>query len=450
MRPERNSFETGVYYADSIECGVCLRFCRLLSPARRRRPAAYTAAVFSGRLPWSHPTNRLTRVLAEKRAAGAHILDLTESNPTRAGLDYPLPDIAAVFAVAAMSSYDPAPRGLVPAREAVAAYYGRRGHAVRPDHVILTASTSEAYAWLLKLLADPGDAILVPSPSYPLFDYLAGLESVRTVPYQLVLEERWRLDMASVERAAREAGPAGPRAIVVVNPNNPTGTAVTREELEFLESFAAARNIPLISDEVFFDYLTPDGVRSGAATTAVPVSLLPGGAHDSVPRALRFVLGGLSKSCGLPHLKLGWIVVHGPDEAADAAIDRLELVADTYLSAGTPVMVAAPRLLELGETIQAGVRRRVDENRAHLVRTVGTDTSCRVLPADGGWSAVLQVPATIPEEDLVLQLLDKDGVLVHPGYFFDFPREAYLVPSLLPAPGEFREAVGRILQRIPR
>ena len=409
--------------------------------------------MFSGRLPWSHPTNRLTRALAGKRASGVRVLDLTESNPTRVGLDYPLPDIAAVFAVAAMTAYDPAPRGLTAAREAVAAYYGRRGHAVRADRIVLTASTSEAYAYLLKLLADPGDAILVPSPSYPLFDYLAGLEAVRTVPYQLALEDRWRLDSASVERAARDAGPAGPGAIVAVNPNNPTGTAVTRDALAFLDGFAADRDIALISDEVFFDYVTPTGGRAGAATGrsgegSAPVSLLPGGSDDRAARTLRFVLGGLSKSCGLPQLKLGWIVVHGPDDAADAALDRLELVADTYLSPGTPVMVAAPRLLELGETIQSRVRHRVEENRAHLVQAVGGDSSCRVLDADGGWSAVLQVPATLSEEELILRLLDKDGVLVHPGYFFDFPREAYLVLSLLPAPQDFREAVGRILQRV--
>jgi hypothetical protein len=240
---------------------------------------------------------------------------------------------------------------------------------------------------------------------------------------------------------------------VVVNPNNPTGTAVDAEGLDLLETFAAARGIPILSDEVFFDYIGREA-RGSAGAAATPVSLLPasggpgspGGAGG--PRALRFVLGGLSKACGLPQLKLGWIVVHGPEAEAEAALDRLELIADTYLSAGTPVMVAAPRLLELGETIRDRIHRRVEENRAHLAGVLGAGSPCRLLPADGGWSAILQVPATIPEEDLVLRLLDEDGVLVHPGYFFDFPREAFLVLSLLPPADDFREAVRRILRHV--
>ncbi len=351
--------------------------------------------MFSRRLPWPVEPNRIARLLREKRRRGEAILDLTESNPTRVGLDYPAEEIAAALADGGAAAYDPHPRGMPEAREAVAAHYARRGLAVPADRIVLTASTSEAYALLFKMLSDPGDRVLVPRPSYPLFDYLAALESLAVSPYPIVHEGGWSIDLQGLERQleAREAPPA--TAVVVVNPNNPTGTGLRESERIALEQICGRRGTAIISDEVFFDYL--------ALGPAVP--------------------------------------------DAERAIDRLELIADTYLSVGTPVQRAAARLLDLGERIQQAIRSRVAGNRLAIPGMIGRDSPCRLLEADGGWSAVLQVPALQPEEDLVLALLAQDDTLVHPGYFFDFPREAYLVPSLLPAPGEFREALRRLLAR---
>jgi hypothetical protein len=394
--------------------------------------------MFSRRLRWPYPPNRLSGVLHEKRSGGTPLLDLTESNPTRVALDYPVEALATALASSSAAGHEPSARGLASARQAVAARYARRGHAVPPDRIVLTASTSEAYSFLFKLLADPGDAVLVPRPSYPLFDYLAALESVRLAAYQLTYEDRWSLGLEGLERAAAETGGA-PRAVIVVNPNNPTGSALSPRERGVLEWFCASNGAAIISDEVFFDYVE-------APDRAVSLASRPEPSPDGGP--LTFTLGGLSKACGLPQMKLGWIVAGGPARLVDEALERLELIADTYLSVGTPVQVAAPRLIELGETIQAGIRARIEENRASLAASVGSGSPCRVLASDGGWYAVLRVPAVRPEEDLVLTLLAEDDVLVHPGYFFDFPAEAFLVLSLLPHPAAFREGLGRILARV--
>jgi len=396
----------------------------------------------SRRLPWSSPENRLARLVRRKREAGAAVLDLTASNPTRVGLDYPREAIAAALTDPRSASYEPEARGLRLAREAVSACLARDGHAVRPDRIVLTASTSEAYAHLFKTLADPGERVLVPRPSYPLFDYLAALESVRLGAYALEIDARWSLDLDGVERALRDED-APPRALVVVNPNNPTGSALRRSERRRLGALCAARGVPIIADEVFFDYLDEP-----AAGTADPIVSFLDPCPGEAARPLTFTLGGLSKACGLPQMKLGWIVVGGPDDLADQALRRLELVADTFLSVGTPVQLAAARLLDLGRGIRESIRRRVRQNLGSLLGTASGSPAVRVLPRDGGWYAVLQIPAVRPEEDLVLALLEQDDVLVHPGYFFDFPREAFLVLSLLPVPGEFSEALRRVLARV--
>ncbi len=406
--------------------------------------------MFSRRLPWPVPVNRLSRLLDEKRARGARILDLTESNPTRVGLPSPAAAIAEALADPGTAVYDPSPRGCPAARRAVAADYARRGHAVPPDAVLLTAGTSEAYGLLFKMLADPGDTILVPRPGYPLFDFLAALESVRVAPYPLVHDD-WGIDLPALERRAA-AGDPPPKAIVVVNPNNPTGSGLRPAERIALAEIATGRDMAIISDEVFFDYLfTRDGApaveMSGTAAADGVVSMLgpyPGGG----PGPLRFTLGGLSKSCGLPQMKLGWIVAEGPGGAVAEALDRLELIADTYLSVGTPVQRAAPRLLEIGKVIRRSIIERLLQNRRAIAARIRPGSSCRLLEADGGWYAVLQVPAILSEEELILRLLAEDETLVHPGYFFDFPREAYLILSLLPEPGIVREGVERILARV--
>jgi hypothetical protein len=412
--------------------------------------------MFSRRLRWPYPPNRLSRVLDEKRLGGVSVLDLTESNPTRAGLSYPADAIATALADPGVAIYEPAPRGLETARAAISAYCAGRGRTADPERVVLTAGTSEAYAILFKLLGDPGDIVLAPRPSYPLFDYLAALEGLRIVTYPLAYDGRWSIDLEALERAFEACGTAVPRAVVLVNPNNPTGSALRRGELERLLEICAGGGAALISDEVFFDYLDPEPAEREAPAGDPIVSVL--GDNSRAPGldarhgrgALTFALGGLSKACGLPQMKLGWIVVDGPGDRVGEALERVDLIADTYLSVGTPVMRAAGRLIEIGTGIQSAIRRRLAENAKFLDHRTPAGSSCRVLSRDGGWYAVLQVPAIVPEEELVIALLREDDVLVHPGYFFDFPREAYLILSLLPEPGTFGEALRRILARVER
>jgi alanine-synthesizing transaminase len=401
--------------------------------------------MFSDRVPWPHRENRITRALRERRSTGAPVIDLTETNPTRAGLDYPADEIAAALADPAAAAYAPEPRGLPGAREAVAAWLGARGRPVTPDRLVLTSSTSEAYAHLFRILGAPGESVLVPQPSYPLFEHLARLEGVVAAPYPLDADHDFRLDLAALSEAIDHA--ARPRAVVVVSPNNPTGTALRAAERDDLDRLCAARGLAVISDEVFFEYLfepapgrdpgSPAGDRGGS-----PVSLAAGRAE-----ALTFTLGGLSKACGLPQMKLGWIVTSGPDTLREEALGRLDFVADAFLSVGTPVQIAAGRLLALGEGIFRQITARVGENLSHLRSLFPPGSPVHLLPADGGWSAVLRVPAVRSEEELVLLLLQEDGVLVHPGFFFDFPREAYLVVSLLPPPEKFRLGMECVLSR---
>ncbi len=374
---------------------------------------------FSSRLDWDLPRNRLSEALAARRAAGARVLDLTESNPTRAGFEYPEALLEALADRRALR-YDPAPAGLAAARAAV------------PDspRVLLTASTSEAYAYLFKLLADPGDEILAPRPSYPLFEFLARLESLRVAQYPLRYDHGWMVDFARLEEAATPRA----RAVVVVNPNNPTGSFLKREEFERLEDFCAARGLAIISDEVFSAYaFGPDPLR---------VETLAG-----ARRALTFCLGGLSKSCGLPQMKLAWIAAAGPEPLRRAAFERLELIADTYLSVGTPVQWALPKLLEAGAAVREQIARRTAGNLARLRAAIGPESPLRVLEVEGGWYATVQAPRVLAEEDWALALLEEDGVLVQPGFFFDFESEAYLVVSLLTEPRAFEEGVRRLVRR---
>jgi alanine-synthesizing transaminase len=381
--------------------------------------------VFSSRLDWSLRPNRLSVLLAEKRRAGAPVLDLTESNPTRVGLAYPQSEILAALADASALRYHPSPRGLDSAREAVAAYYHDRGTPISAGSVLLTASTSEAYAYLFKLLANPGDQILAPRPSYPLFEFLARLESVEIRQYPLRYDGVWHVDFDALEQAITPRT----RAIVVVNPNNPTGSFLKRAELDRLDSLAAARGLAILSDEVFRDYAFAD--------EADRASTLAGNR-----RALTFSMSGLSKIAGLPQMKLGWIIASGPQ--SDQALDALELIADTYLSVSTPVQVALPRLLGVSSSILNEIRERTASNLARLREAVH-GSAATLLRAEGGWYAVLQVPRTRTEEEWTLQLLGESDVLVQPGFFFDFESEAFLVLSLLPEPAMFAEGVSRLL-----
>jgi alanine-synthesizing transaminase len=381
--------------------------------------------MFSSRLNWNAPANPLARLLSEKRASQAAILDLTESNPTRAGFNYPADQVLGALADARSLCYEPTPAGILSARAAVSAYYGQMVDAGR---ILLTASTSEAYAILFKLLAEPGDEVLIPRPSYPLFEFLAALESVRVIEYPLTYDRGWAVDFQVL---ARKVSPRT-RAIVVVNPNNPTGSYLKKSELDQLTALCRKHELPIISDEVFSDYALSDDPRRVS-------SLI------NVDEVLTFSLSGLSKLVGLPQFKLGWIAASGPPQIRQDALERLELIADTYLSVGTPIQWAAPALLALRGAMQAQILDRVRANLAFLKKQMGPDSPWRVLDPEGGWYAVIEAPRIHTEEEWVLMLLDKDNVLVQPGFFFDFENEAFLVASLLTPAGIFTEGIRRIL-----
>ncbi|HVT91196.1 MAG TPA: pyridoxal phosphate-dependent aminotransferase [Bryobacteraceae bacterium] len=385
--------------------------------------------MFSARLNADLSPNAFTRLLRTKRDAGEHLLDLSGSNPTRAGISYPGDEILAALRDRSVLRYDPEPSGMRRARQAVAAYYEERGVAAAPEQFLLTASTSEAYGYLFKLLCDPGDEVLVPRPSYPLFDYLAEMESVRVAQYPLNYDGEWRVDFAALEAAIRERT----KALVVVSPNNPTGSYLKREEMERLERICAPRSIAILSDEVFADYaFGPDSNRAPTFLTA--------------RQALTFVMSGLSKVSALPQMKLGWIGVAGPAGLTASAHERLEWIADTYLSVGAPVQAAAPRLLELRRPIQDALRARTRANLAHIEKqAAGSPVS--LLHLEGGWCATLEVPRVRPEEEWTLELLRDDNVVVQPGYFYDFEREAFLILSLLTPEDAFAEGLRRLLQR---
>lgn len=388
--------------------------------------------MFSSRIKWDLTANRLAGLLAEKRAAGQPIFDLTEANPTRAGLLSAGEQLLTSFATPDILTYEPEPRGLPKARAAVAAYYAQRGLATDVENIHLTASSSEGYSWLFKLLADHGEAVLVPQPSYPLFDFLATLEGVRLIPYQLRYYHHlgWRIDFDSLTAALTPAV----RAIILVTPNNPTGSFIKRDELSRLNELCQQQRLALIVDEVFGDYfLTPDSGR---------VDSLVGNEG-----ALTFVLSGLSKILALPQMKLGWIVSSGPPPLVREAIERLDLIADTFLSVGAPVQHALPHWLDHRPRLQAGILDRVRTNLGLLANHPRLEPN-RLLRFEGGWYATLEIPRYLPEEELILHLLDREGLLLHPGYFFDFEREAFLVLSLLPPPPIFVQAVDRLLATI--
>ena len=385
--------------------------------------------MFSSRLGQTAGRNRLALALAARKAMGLPVIDLTLSNPTRAGFVYP-PGLLQPLAHDRALRYEPQAFGLPAAREAISNDFARRGARVAAGQIVLTASTSEAYSLLFKLLCDPGDAILAPRPSYPLLEHLTALDGVLLEHYGIEYHGEWMIDVHGLrERLAR----GRVRAIVMINPNNPTGSAVKVPQLEAIASLAREHELALISDEVFADY---------------PIAGPPGASALTQQTALTFALGGLSKSVGLPQAKLAWIGVGGPAPLVADAMERLETICDAYLSVSTPVQAAAAELLIEGTHIRTQIQRRIRENFATIAEAVSAYPSCSVLPAEAGWCAVLQVPAIKPEESLVLELLDRTGVLVHPGYFFDFDREAYLVISLLPEPDVFSAALDAILREI--
>jgi hypothetical protein len=369
-------------------------------------------------------------MLQTRRRAGLPIIDLTESNPTRCGFHYPDEILSALMTPDSLL-YEPSPKGLLSAREAVAAYYAEKDVTADPEHILLTASTSEAYSFLFRLLADHGDRVLVPRPSYPLFDFLATINDVKLDAYPLVYSGRWHVDLA----ALREAITPRTRAILVVNPNNPTGSCLQRYERAEIVDLCRLHDLALISDEVFADYpftQNPNGVVTMAG----------------ISEALTFALGGVSKLLGLPQMKLAWVCASGPADLLSDALTRLDVIADTYLSVNTPVQRALPQWMAQRHQITEQILNRVLANRRYLLDRLRPPHVCECLEADGGWYAVIRVPRTRSEEELILELLDQDGVLIHPGYFFDFASEGYVVASLLPLPDVFRAGLEKMLKRI--
>jgi alanine-synthesizing transaminase len=387
--------------------------------------------MFSDRTNWKLTRNRLTEALEEARSSGVRVLDLTISNPTQAGLHYDEPQILQSLASPRSMDYDPQPKGLPNARSAVAAYYQTQ-HGIQNldlDRLILTTSTSEGYSFVLRLLCNPGDELLVPKPSYPLFEFLADLQDVKLVPYPLIYDHGWQMDFPSLEKAVSKRT----RAVVVVHPNNPTGSYVHPQEQESLNRFCREHELALIADEVFLDY-----------------------AHDRAPRqsfaanqdVLTFTLSGVSKISALPQMKVAWIATSGPAQQVEAAQARLEVIADTYLSMNAPIQCATPVLLDQRKNIQPQLLDRVLSNLAELDRQLAQQKTCQRLSLEGGWYAVLRVPVTQTDEELAVDLLSRKAVLVHPGHFYDFSTDGYLVLSLITQKPEFAEALQRVFKML--
>jgi aspartate/methionine/tyrosine aminotransferase len=384
--------------------------------------------MFTSRTDWPRTPNRLAQELDRRRAAGLPVLDLTESNPTRCGFDYDSAGILAALAAPAALRYEPDPRGLLEARQAIAAYYAEKGARVAPEQIFLTTSTSEAYAFVFRLIANAGDAVLVPSPSYPLFDFLARLNDLELGRYPLVYDPGWRMDLGELERRIASSS----RAVLVVHPNNPTGSFARRAEREALARLCRRHSLALIADEVFADYAFEPGVERVAT-------------HAAADDALTFTLSGLSKISALPQMKLAWIVASGPRQLLGEALARLEIIADTFLSVSAPLAHALPRLLDMRRSLQPQVLERVRSNLRRLDHLIASGSPVSRLVTEGGWYAILRVPATRSDEDWAVELLRSDGVHVHPGHFYDFPGEGHLVVSLLPQPEMFTAGIVKIL-----
>jgi aspartate/methionine/tyrosine aminotransferase len=381
---------------------------------------------------------RLARMLRERRARGLPVLDLTASNPTQCGFRYDEAGILAALADERALIYDPDPRGMRRAREAVCAYYAERDAAVGAEQVFLTTSTSEAYSWLFRLLCDAGDEVLIAQPSYPLFDFLAQLEDVRLAPYPLLYDHGWQMDLAGL----RERITPRTRAIAVVHPNNPTGHFTKEAERRELERICAEHGLALVIDEVFLDYSCAEGdpPLRGQPVDADAVSFAVG-EHP----VLTFVLSGISKIAGLPQMKAAWIAGFGQERELGAALERLEVVADTFLSMNAPVQCALGPWLERCGGMRKQIRARTAANLRALDGILERVPAVTRLAVEAGWYAVLRVPALEKDEELAVRLVER-GVAVHPGYFFGFSGEGWLVVSLLTPEGEFRQGVEEICE----
>lgn len=385
--------------------------------------------MFARRTNWNLAPNRYSQAVEEARRVAAPLLDLTASNPTVIGLSYERERILAALQHPRALEYEPASKGILAARQAVSGYYAERGVALSQESVVLTVSTSEAYSYCFRLLCDPGDEVLVPSPSYPLFDFLADIQDVKLVPYELVYDHGWQIEFESLRRQITPRT----RAIMVVHPNNPTGHYTRAWELERLNTLCRQHELALVSDEVFLDYgLTDEQPLTFAANQ----------------QALTFTLSGLSKISAMPQIKVAWVAVSGPEAVQAEALARLEVIADTYLSPNAPVQWAVAELLATRAGIQGQLQERVRHNLAELDAQLKLARMTTRLEFDAGWYAVLRTVATTSDEELAIVLLQRERVLVHPGHFFDFPGAGYLVVSLIAPEAEFRDGIIRVLRAL--
>jgi len=386
--------------------------------------------MFAKRTSWNLETNRLSTALSAHQAAGKPFLDLTISNPTECGFHYGQESILAALRNPASLKYEPNPRGLAVARNAVVEYYFRRNITIPPDDIFLGTSTSEAYSYVFRTLCDPGDNLLIPAPSYPLFEFLADIQDVHLVRYPLFYDHGWHIDFHAIEQAITPRT----RGIIVVNPNNPTGNFFKPSEISKLSQICVARDLAIIADEVFLDFaLKTDQPPSFAANSAV----------------LTFTLSGISKICGLPQMKVAWLILSGPQREKTEASARIEVIADTFLSLNTPIQSALPTLLAQRHEFQEQLLARARQNLAELDRQLGLQKSSSRLEVEGGWNTILRVPATRSDEDLALELLATKSVFVHPSHFYDFPSEGFLVLSLITPPVDFSEGISRLLAVFP-
>ena len=382
--------------------------------------------MFAERTNWNLAGNRLSEALARHRAGGKQVLDLIASNPTECGFEYDSEEILTALRHPAALRYEPNPKGLKSARLAVTEYYSARGAAASAEDIVLTTSTSEAYSFVFRLLCNPGDELLIPAPSYPLFGFLADIQDVKLVRYPLVYDHGWQIDLHSLQQAITPRT----RGVIVVNPNNPTGHFIKEKELAKLNELCAARGMALIEDEVFLDFALGD---------ARPVTFAGNAA------ALTFAMSGLSKIAGLPQMKMAWLIASGPKELKRQALERLEVIADTYLSPNVPVQLATPVFLQQRTGFHKQVMERFRRNLAELDRQISKQKTCERLETEGGWYVILRVPATRSDEELAIELLTKEDVYVHPGHFFDFAAEGYLVLSSIAREEEFGDGVRKIL-----
>jgi alanine-synthesizing transaminase len=419
--------------------------------------------MFSERTNWRLASNQFTQAVEQAHAQGAHLLDLTASNPTRVGLEYDSETILAALRSDRALDYDPQAKGLLSARQAVARYYSQQcsrakrdgarnvsptGFELDPERVVLTTGTSEGYSFVFRLLCNAGDELLVPKPSYPLFEFLADLQDVKLVSYPLIYDHGWQMDFDSMSKAVSPRT----RGIVLVHPNNPTGSYVHASEVRQLNEFCRARGLSLIVDEVFLDYEL-DSAECGAAErpstgqTGAPVHTSPEPAPSFAfnEDVLTFTLSGLSKISALPQMKVAWVVTSGPEQQVSPAMARLEVIADTYLSMNAPVQWAVPVMLQQRKRIHQQLMERIQSNLAELGRRLAGQPSCRRLDIEGGWYAVLRVPVTRSDEELAIQLVRERSVVVHPGHFYDFESDGYLILSLITKQDEFAEGIRRLL-----